>query len=95
MLKAGLRFGCLCLLFVYQSFSRVIFFLSHCIGIPSQCRYPISCSEFAKIQLEQEASLPRATKRIVLRLLSCNPWSSFFYSPLPESLMRQESSKGK
>ena len=41
---------------------------------PSNCRYPIGCTTFAREQFEKESFL-KAFKNTTLRVLSCNPFT--------------------
>lgn len=42
---------------------------------PAHCKYPVSCTVYAHEQLKTE-SLLRAIKKIVIRVLSCNPFTN-------------------
>lgn len=41
---------------------------------PSNCRYPVGCTAFAREQFEKE-SFFKALKNTTLRVLSCNPFT--------------------
>jgi len=44
------------------------------LGPPARCRFTVSCTEFALLQL-RERSLGRALWAIIKRLLSCHPFA--------------------
>lgn len=71
-LLRGLFLG---LVYIYRVFSGALSFLTQSVGVPYQCKFPITCSEFAQEQLKNEAQLSKALIRIAQRLLSCGPWA--------------------
>jgi len=54
-------------------FKPFLFALS---GPGQQCRYPVSCSEYAKRKFQKE-SFVKAFCLSIKRVVSCNPWTSF------------------
>jgi len=67
------------LVYLYKVVNPVLFGLAGVIGIRTQCKYPISCSDFALGELRHSENLLRSSKSIAGRLLSCGPWNSFIF----------------
>jgi putative component of membrane protein insertase Oxa1/YidC/SpoIIIJ protein YidD len=62
-------------------FKPALFALS---GPYQQCRYDVSCSEYAKRQYLTN-SLLKATRNSFRRIVSCNPWTAYKPDPVEES----------
>ncbi|MBN8553850.1 MAG: membrane protein insertion efficiency factor YidD [Deltaproteobacteria bacterium] len=60
--------------------SPILVFLSF-LGLRMGCRYPISCSEFARDEIQNSKSLMKSLYKISIRLMSCGPWQHFFRPP--------------
>jgi putative component of membrane protein insertase Oxa1/YidC/SpoIIIJ protein YidD len=60
-------------IYIYRGFSPIFHFLSNMFGVPGQCKYPVTCSEFAVVEMKSNKSVFSALRRIFLRVLSCNP----------------------
>lgn len=61
---------------LYRWISPCLLYYVRLFGIPFQCKFPISCSEYAMHQLENEKSLINALSHIVTRLWMCSPWGA-------------------
>ncbi|MGA0162950.1 MAG: membrane protein insertion efficiency factor YidD [Bdellovibrionota bacterium] len=63
----------------YRWISPVWQWLLRSHGAACQCKFPISCSEFALMELQNNPKLHHACGKIFLRLWNCSPWGKSFY----------------
>lgn len=62
---------------VYQMVSYPLSLAVGLLGFRCQCKFAVSCSEFAVNQINQEKKLIVAVNNIFKRLVACGPWSSY------------------
>ena len=65
----------LSVLTIYKRISSSLFFLSHSVGLPLQCKFSCSCSEYARQEVESSQNLLKSCGRIMLRVMLCSPFS--------------------
>ncbi|PIR21779.1 MAG: hypothetical protein COV44_11405 [Deltaproteobacteria bacterium CG11_big_fil_rev_8_21_14_0_20_45_16] len=66
-------------IYLYKAINPILFGLAEVIGLRTQCKFPISCSDFAIDELRNSKNLFGSCKSIAGRLLSCGPWNSFVF----------------
>lgn len=57
---------------IYQNFVSPT--LKQLLGVKSFCRYSLTCSEYAKVQIEKEGAI-KGLGLAIKRILSCQPFS--------------------
>lgn len=72
-----MRYLALALVYLYKLFSPLFQTAVKFFGVECHCKYPITCSEFAFIELKTEKNFFVAIRKIINRIISCGPWSAF------------------
>ena len=64
---------------IYQNTISIL--LRQLIGANSICRFPTSCSEYAKMSI-QKYGIRKGIKMGIIRLLQCQPFDNDFKDPV-------------
>jgi putative component of membrane protein insertase Oxa1/YidC/SpoIIIJ protein YidD len=73
-----MRYAVLVLIRLYKILSAPLHFFVRFFGVEVNCKYPISCSDFAAHEIQFNHSIFVALCNIFKRFISCGPWSAFF-----------------